>query len=94
MNLPDNVLVFLEQTLEVKLYQWQARINRLGLKRGNSMQKPQKRGVKFRRQLDRLLDVPLLWALGKLRRPRSMPAEIRRVVILQTAADFYCSMWR
>jgi hypothetical protein len=29
MNLPDNVLVFSEKILEVKLYEWQARINRL-----------------------------------------------------------------
>ncbi len=29
MNLPGNVLVFSEKILEVKLYQWQARINRL-----------------------------------------------------------------
>jgi ADP-heptose:LPS heptosyltransferase len=50
------------------------------------MQQPQKRGIRFRRQLDRVLGVPLLWALGKLRRPRPIPAEIRRIVILQTAA--------
>jgi heptosyltransferase III len=50
------------------------------------MQKRQKRGLRFRRQLDRLFGVPLLWTLGKLRRPRSLPAEIHRVVILQTAA--------
>jgi heptosyltransferase-3 len=50
------------------------------------MQKRQKRGLRFRRQLDRLCGVPVLWILGKLRRPRSMPAKIRRVVILQTAA--------
>lgn len=58
------------------------------LKRLNSrsMRKRQKRGLRFRRQLDRLFGVPLLWTLGKLRRPRSMPAEIHRVVILQTAA--------
>jgi hypothetical protein len=50
------------------------------------MRKHQKRGLRFRRQLDRLFGVPLLWTLGKLRRPRSLPAEIHRVVILQTAA--------
>ena len=50
------------------------------------MQKHQKRGLRFRRQLDRLFGVPLLWTLGKLRRPRPLPAKIHRVVILQTAA--------
>ncbi len=50
------------------------------------MQKRQKRGLRFRRQLDRLFGVPVLWTLGKLRRPRPMPAKIHRVVILQTAA--------
>ena len=29
MNLPDNVLAFSEKILEVKLYEWQARSNRL-----------------------------------------------------------------
>jgi heptosyltransferase III len=45
-----------------------------------------KRGLTFHRQLDRLIGIPMLWTLGKLRRPRSIPAKIRRVVILQTAA--------
>src|SRR6201987_1099279 len=53
---------------------------------GRSLRKRQKRGLRFWRQLDRLFGVPLLWALGKLRRPRPMPADVRRVVILQTAA--------
>jgi len=53
---------------------------------GHSLRKRQTRGLRFRRQLDRLFGVPLLWTLGKLRRPRSMPADIHRVVILQTAA--------
>jgi heptosyltransferase III len=58
------------------------------LKRSNnrSLRKRQKRGLRFWRQLDRLFGVPLLWTLGKLRRPRPMPADVRRVVILQTAA--------
>jgi hypothetical protein len=47
MNLPDNVLVLSEKILEVKLYQWQARINRLGLKRGNSMQKLKNEAFNF-----------------------------------------------
>ncbi len=50
------------------------------------MLKTQKRGLGFRRQLDRFLGVPLLWALGRLRQPRAMPNEIHRIVILQTAA--------
>jgi heptosyltransferase III len=51
-----------------------------------SFWKRRKRGVKSRRQLDRLLGVPLLWIMGKWRRPRSLPGSIDRVVILQTAA--------
>src|SRR5271165_4935251 len=50
------------------------------------MRKTQKRGLRIRRQLDRILGVPLLWTLGKLRQPRSMPEKIHRIVILQTAA--------
>jgi ADP-heptose:LPS heptosyltransferase len=53
---------------------------------GRSLRERQKRGLRFWRQLDRLIGVPLLWTLGKLRRPHSIPADIRRVVILQTAA--------
>jgi len=58
------------------------------LKRLNngSLPKHRQRGLRFRRQLDRLFGVPLLWTLGKLRKPRSVPAEIRRIVMLQTAA--------
>jgi ADP-heptose:LPS heptosyltransferase len=50
------------------------------------MRKSQKRGLGFRRRLDRFVGVPLLWLLGKLHHPRTLPEEIRHIVILQTAA--------
>src|SRR5215472_7034980 len=53
---------------------------------GRSLRKRQTRGLRFRRQLDRLFGIPLLWILGKLRRPRPLPADVHRIVILQTAA--------
>ncbi len=44
------------------------------------------RGSSFRRQMDFMLGVPLLWVLGLLRRRRKLPARVRSVVLLQTAA--------
>lgn len=48
--------------------------------------KPHLRGSAWRRRLDMLLGVPLLWVLGQILPKRRLPAEVQRVVLLQTAA--------
>jgi heptosyltransferase-3 len=41
------------------------------------------RGLTYRRQLDKLLGVPLVLALGQVRRKKSRPEKIRKIVVLQ-----------
>jgi heptosyltransferase-3 len=60
--------------------------NAISISRGSEDLKAPKRGVAWRREIDRLLGVPALWTLGRFRRRRVLSGEVRRVVFLQTAA--------